>query len=89
MHERRKERAGPVHPGPPSFLRVWGILFSVTATCRRLEMDVFAYLRDVLTRLPSQSPDQLDELLPDRWLAAHPEARFPPQRRRPASGPAP
>ena len=75
--------------GSPQGGATAAILFSVTATCRRLEMDVFAYLRDVLTRLPSQPPDQLDALLPDRWLAAHPDARFPPQRRRPASGPAP
>lgn len=75
--------------GSPQGGATAAILFSVTATCRRLEMDVFAYLRDLLNRLPSQPPDQFDELLPDRWLAAHPEARFPPQRRRSASGPAP
>src|SRR6516165_3243346 len=48
------------------------VLFTFTATCRRHELDPFAYLRDVLTRLPDLSPNRLDELLPDRWQAAPP-----------------
>ncbi len=55
-------------------------LLSLVATCRRLHMDSFLYLRDVFTRLPGLPPSRLDELLPDRWLAAHPEARYPPER---------
>jgi transposase len=68
--------------GSPQGGHTAAALFSVTATCRRLRMDVFAYLSDVLTRLPTHPPERLDELLPDRWLAAHPEARWPPERRR-------
>jgi transposase len=75
--------------GSPQGGATAAVLFSITATCRRLEMDVFAYLRDLLTRLPSQPVDRLDELLPDRWRAAHPEARFPAQRCRQMPGPAP
>lgn len=66
--------------GSPQGGQTAAVLFSLTATCRRLGMDAFAYLRDVLARLPSQPREQLDELLPDRWLAGHPEARYPPQR---------
>jgi transposase len=55
-------------------------LLSLVATCRRLHMDSFAYLRDVFTRLPGMAEEQLDELLPHRWLASHPEARHPPER---------
>jgi len=55
-------------------------LLSLVATCRRLHMDSFLYLRDVFTRLPSLPPSRLEELLPDRWLAAHPEGRYPPER---------
>jgi hypothetical protein len=33
-------------------------------------MDTFAYLRDVLERLPTQPAEGLDELLPHRWQAA-------------------
>ena len=43
------------------------VLFSFTATCRRHDLDPFAYLRDVFTRLPALANDRLDELLPDRW----------------------
>lgn len=46
------------------------VLFSFTATCKHLGIDTFAYLRDVLTRLPTQPPEHLAELLPDRWQAA-------------------
>ena len=55
-------------------------LLSLVATCRRLHMDSFLYLRDVFTRLPSLPSSQLEELLPDGWLAAHPEASYPPER---------
>jgi transposase len=46
------------------------VLFSFTATCKHLGIDTFAYLRDVLTRLPTQPPERLEELLPHRWQAA-------------------
>lgn len=45
-------------------------LFSFTATCKHLGIDTFAYLRDVLTRLPTQPAERLEELLPHRWQAA-------------------
>ena len=46
------------------------VLFSFTATCKHLGIDTFAYLRDVLERLPAQPAERLDELLPHRWQAA-------------------
>jgi transposase len=45
------------------------VLFSFTATCKNLDMDTFAYLRDVLERLPTHPVERLDELLPHRWQA--------------------
>lgn len=55
------------------------VLFSFTATCKHLKLDTFAYLRDVLERLPTQSPQHLDELLPHRWQAARlSAAKTPP-----------
>jgi len=45
------------------------------ASCKRLGGDPFAYLKDVLERLPTHSIDRLAELLPDAWFAAHPRAR--------------
>jgi len=51
--------------------RAAAIHFSFVASCRRHDLDPFAYLRDVFTRLPLLGPDaprhQLRELLPDRW----------------------
>jgi len=43
------------------------ILFSFMATCRRHEIDPFAYLRDVLTRLPATPINELNQFLPGRW----------------------
>jgi transposase len=56
-------------------------LLSLVVSCRRLHMDSFVYLRDVFTRLPGLPAERLAELLPQRWLAAHPEARHPPERK--------
>jgi transposase len=50
--------------------RTAATLFTVTSSCRRHNIDVFAYLRDILERLahdPQPSPEQLREWLPDRW----------------------
>jgi transposase len=46
------------------------VLFSFTATCKILGIDSFAYLRDVLERLPTHPAERLEELLPVRlrWL---------------------
>ena len=46
--------------GSPQGGETAAVLFSITATCRRLGMDALAYLRDVLARLPTQRPDHLD-----------------------------
>lgn len=45
------------------------VLFSFTSTCRRLNVDPFAYLRDVLRSLAADtlSDEELDLLLPHRW----------------------
>jgi transposase len=45
------------------------VLMSLTSTCARLGVEPWAYLHEVLTRLPGK-PDRLEELLPDRWRAA-------------------
>ena len=50
--------------------RTAALLYSFTSTCHRLEIDPWAYLQDVLTRLPELPPDKLTDLLPDRWKAA-------------------
>ena len=44
-------------------------------TCKHHDIDPFAYLADILRRLPSHPAGQLDELLPDVWFTSHPSAR--------------
>ena len=45
-------------------------LFTLTKTCTRLRIDPMAYLQDVYARLPTCP---VEEFLPDRWIANHPE----------------
>jgi transposase len=47
------------------------VLFTFTSTCQRLGIEPWAYLKDVLTRLPTTPPEQLVDLLPDHWQAAN------------------
>jgi transposase len=50
------------------------VLFSFTSTCHRLGIEPWAYLQDVLSRLPTTPAERLVELLPDRWQAAQQQA---------------
>jgi len=55
------------------------ILFSLVASCKRNQVEPWAWLRDVFHRLPglpADAPEQLDQFLPDRWLADHPQHRW-------------
>jgi transposase len=56
--------------GSPRGGRTAAVLFSFTSTCQRLGVEPWAYLRDVLGRLPSCSAERLAELLPDEWARA-------------------
>lgn len=49
--------------------RTAAVLFSFTSTCHRLGVEPWAYLHDVLTRLPTFPAESLPDLLPDRWQA--------------------
>ena len=55
--------------------RTAAVLYSLTGTRRHHDIDPFAYLQDVLGRLPSLPADLLGALLPDAWFASHPAAR--------------
>lgn len=65
------------------------VLFSFISTCQRLGVEPWAYLQDVLTRLPDLPADQLGELLPDRWQAARQAAGAAPPATEPPASPAP
>jgi hypothetical protein len=58
--------------------RTAAVLASLVATCKRLGVDPFAYLRDVFEHLSSHPQSQLAELLPDHWKVAHRPGDTPP-----------
>lgn len=43
------------------------IIYTVIESCRRRRIDPYAYLKDVLTRLPQMTMQQVPELLPSVW----------------------
>jgi hypothetical protein len=47
------------------------ILYSIVATCKAHRLDPWAYLRDVLKRIPTHPDRRRAELLPRNWKAAH------------------
>ena len=55
--------------------RTAAVLYTAVATCKHLEIDPFAYLREALPGLfalgDTPATEQLVEWLPDRWLLAH------------------
>lgn len=55
--------------GSPRGGQTAAVLFSFTSTCQRLGVEPWAYLQDVLTRLPATPAIQLTDLLPDKWHA--------------------
>ena len=46
------------------------IIYTVIECCRRRGIDPYAYLRDVLTRLPSMTNRQIKEVTPEAWAKA-------------------
>jgi hypothetical protein len=59
--------------------RTAAILMSLLGTCWANRVNAWAYLKDVLDRMPSTPEDQLQQLLPHNWIEDHPEARLPKQ----------
>jgi transposase len=43
------------------------IIYTVIENCRRRGLDPFAYLREVLTRLPNMTNWQIPEITPQAW----------------------
>ena len=46
------------------------VLTSLIATCKRLRLDPFAYLRDLFGRIAAHPNARIAELLPDQWKTA-------------------
>lgn len=57
--------------------RIAAVLTSITATCKRLHIDPFEYLRDVLQSISTYPHNNLDDLPPDKWKAAGAVATSP------------
>jgi transposase len=51
------------------------ILYSIMASAKANQVEPFAYVRDLLSQLSGCSPPAVAKLLPDAWLATHPESR--------------
>ena len=43
------------------------IIYTIIECCRRRKIDPFAYLRDVFTRLPRLTNQQIDTVTPAAW----------------------
>ena len=52
------------------------IIYTLIESCRRRGLDPYAYLREVLTRLPNMTNHQIPEVTPHAWS----KARLPVQR---------
>jgi transposase len=48
------------------------IIYTVIESCRRRGLDPYAYLNDVLSRLPSMTNHQIPEVTPEAWSHARP-----------------
>ena len=46
------------------------IIYTLVETCRKRGIDPYAYLRDVLTRLPTLKNSQISEVIPEAWAKA-------------------
>jgi hypothetical protein len=52
--------------------------FTLIECCRRLQIDSYTYLRDVLTRLPRMANRQVKDVTPAAWAKALKPARSQP-----------
>jgi transposase len=55
------------------------VLMSLLGTCWANRVNAWAYLKDVLDRMPNQPEDRYHELLPHAWIERHLDARLPVQ----------
>lgn len=47
------------------------VIFTLIESCRRLAIEPYTYLKDVLERLPSMTNQDVDQLTPANWIKAH------------------
>jgi transposase/uncharacterized coiled-coil protein SlyX len=66
-----------LHLGSEAGGETAAVFISLLGTCWANQVNSWAYLKDVLDRLPTQPPHRIDELLPHRWIEQNPQARLP------------
>lgn len=54
-------------------------LMSLLGTCWANRINAWAYLNDVIQKLPITPAEQIDSLLPHVWIESNPDARLPKQ----------
>lgn len=55
--------------------RAAAVLYSLMASAKANQLEPFAYVRDLIDCFSKESESDLTRLLPNTWLATHPEAR--------------
>jgi hypothetical protein len=53
------------------------IIYTIVECCRRRGIDPHAYLRDVLSRLPSMTNRQIKDVTPEAWAKAQAQSKTP------------
>jgi len=65
-------RSNWLFTGSPDGGKRAATIYSLIGTCKLLGIEPFAYLRDVLERIPTHPASRIVELTPRGWMAAHP-----------------
>lgn len=52
------------------------VLYTIIESCRRRGVEAYAYLRDVLTRLPTMTNWQIKDITPQAWAKSRKAARL-------------
>lgn len=50
------------------------VMYTLVMTCKRHRVDPYAYFCDVLNRIKTASHEELESMMPHRWIQSHPEA---------------
>jgi len=46
------------------------VIYSLVVSCKRRRIDPWEYLRDIFTRIPTMTNQNIDDLLPENWKPA-------------------
>jgi transposase len=50
------------------------VMYTLVMTCKRHSVDPYAYFCDVLNRVKTASHEELESMMPHRWIQSHPQA---------------